>query len=70
MLEKAYKIYCKFISDETQVGGKTWKERKAEVLGSEGYKDLEWYKDLSEYDTSILELLKEKQIELGAKKSL
>ena len=40
------------------------------MLSSENHKELEWYKDLSERDKSILESLREKQMELGAKKPL
>ena len=40
------------------------------MLSSENHKELEWYKDLPEQDKIILESLREKQKQLGAKKPL
>ena len=70
LLDKAYQIYCKSISDETKIGGKPWKERKQEVLGSDNYKESEWFKELTDFELGTLESLREKQMQLGGDKSL
>ena len=60
LLQKAYEIYCRSISDKTQIAGVPWTERKLEVIGKDDYKEKEWYKGLNKIELATLESLIEK----------
>ena len=53
-----------FLSDDTKVAGREWKEIKSETM-EDNYKELDWVQALSEHDTKVLEALRKAQKDQG-----
>ena len=53
------------ISDESMLGEKTWNQIKFAVLKDDTYRNEPWFKELKDFQKTLLDDLKQVQLDVG-----